>query len=108
MKMNTALSHPKTKIHGIIWYVKAVRPVLKPGERIKNGTQAFVTLGQVPLFPHFWKTFYGDDISPVQGHTVVRVPPGGATYQVLILDASDESMRVIHSREFSSRPAEKL
>ena len=49
---------------------------------------------------------YGDDISPVQGHTVVRVPPGGSTYQVLILDASDESMRVIHSRDFSSRPAD--
>ena len=45
---------------------------------------------------------YGDDIPPVQGHTVIKVAPGGDTYRVFVVDASDESMRVMYSRRFDS------
>lgn len=38
---------------------------------------------------------YGvQDAASTQGHVVVRVAPGGATYRVLVLDDSDESLRV--------------
>ena len=46
---------------------------------------------------------YGADIPPVQGHTVVKVAPGGDTFRVFVLDAADESMRVTYEREFVSR-----
>ncbi len=35
-----------------------------------------------------------DQLMSDQGHIVVRVAPGGASYRVIILDDSDESMRV--------------
>ena len=41
----------------------------------------------------WWK-----DIGPA-GHVVVKVAPGGESYCVYVLDAADESMRVIFSRE---------
>lgn len=43
------------------------------------------------------------DFSPVQGHTVVKVEPGGDSYTVFVLDASDESMRILHQEHFLSR-----
>ena len=46
---------------------------------------------------------YGADIPPVQGHTVVKVSPGGDTFRVFVLNAADESMRVTYEREFVSR-----
>ena len=40
-------------------------------------------------------TTYGvQDAASTQGHVVVRVAPGGATYRVLVLDDSDEAFRV--------------
>ena len=36
-------------------------------------------------------------------HVVVTVPPGGETYQVACVDASNEEMRVLHACEFRSR-----
>jgi hypothetical protein len=45
---------------------------------------------------------YGDDIPPVQGHTVVKVSLGGDSYRVFVLDASDEEMRVSYTRSFDS------
>ena len=47
---------------------------------------------------------YGDDIAPA-GHAVVRVAPGGSTYEVFSVSAADESMRVLSRRRFVSRPA---
>ena len=44
---------------------------------------------------------YGADIAPA-GHAVVKVAPGGDTYEVFTLDASDESGRVLACRSFSS------
>ena len=45
---------------------------------------------------------YGGDIAP-SGHTVVKVAPGGASYEVFTLDATDESMRILARRSFVSR-----
>jgi hypothetical protein len=71
---------------------------LYPGERM-------VCFGYVADCVRDVAAVYGGDIPPAQGHTVVRVAPGGDTYRVFILDATDESMRVLHSRRFTSRPA---
>ncbi|MEX2299868.1 MAG: hypothetical protein WD733_02960 [Bryobacterales bacterium] len=35
-----------------------------------------------------------DQLASADGHIVVRVQPGGAKYEAIVLDASDESMRV--------------
>ena len=70
---------------------------LYPGERM-------VCFGHVADCVRDVAAVYGGDIPPAQGHTVVRVAPGGDTYRVFILDATDESMRVLHSRRFTSRP----
>ena len=45
---------------------------------------------------------YGSDIAPA-GHAVVKVAPGGGTFKVFVLDATDESMRVTYEREWLSR-----
>ena len=44
---------------------------------------------------------YGRDIAP-GGHAVVKVAPGGGSYEVFTLDASDESMRILARRSFVS------
>ena len=44
---------------------------------------------------------YGADIAPA-GHAVVKVAPGGATFDVYSVAASDESMRVLARRSFVS------
>lgn len=45
--------------------------------------------------PATFATTYGvADAAGTQGHVVVRVAPGGATYHVLVLDDSDETLRV--------------
>ena len=44
---------------------------------------------------------YGDDIMP-PGHAVVKVAPGGETFELSTLDASDEGMRVLASASFRS------
>lgn len=42
------------------------------------------------------------DVSPAAGHIVVKVAPGGETFRVFVLDAGDESMTVLSSREWKS------
>jgi beta-lactamase superfamily II metal-dependent hydrolase len=68
---------------------------LYPGERI-------VCFGYVADCVRDVAAAYGDDIPPVQGHTVVKVAPGGDSYRVFVLDASDEEMRVSYTRSFDS------
>jgi hypothetical protein len=68
---------------------------LYPGERI-------VCFGYVADSVRDVAAAYGDDIPPVQGHTLVKVAPGGDTYRVFVIDAADESMRVLYSRTFDS------
>lgn len=68
---------------------------LYPGDRI-------VCFGYVADCVRDVAADYADCIPPVQGHTVVKVAPGGDTYRVFVLDASDESMRILYSRSFES------
>jgi len=42
-----------------------------------------------------------DDLAPFQGHTVVKVAPGGASYSVFVLDASDEKMRILCRKDYA-------
>ena len=42
------------------------------------------------------------DIAPAQGHVVVKVAPGGASYSVFVIDPSDEDMRVVCRKDYSS------
>lgn len=45
--------------------------------------------------PATFKTTYGiEDAASTQGHVVIRVAPGGASYRVFVLDDSDEEQRV--------------
>ena len=44
---------------------------------------------------------YAHDLMPA-GHAVVKVAPGGGAYHLFILDAHDESMRIIGERYFVS------
>ena len=39
-----------------------------------------------------------NDFLPVQGHTVVKVAPGGAFWEFFVLAAEDESMAVIYHK----------
>ena len=68
---------------------------LYPGDRI-------VCFGYIADSVRNVAEAYGADIPPAQGHTVVKVAPGGDTYRVFVVDASDESMRVLYSRRFDS------
>ena len=68
---------------------------LYPGERI-------VCFGYIADSVRDVAAAYGADIPPAQGHTLVKVAPGGDTYQVFVIDASDDSMRVLYSRKFDS------
>jgi hypothetical protein len=46
------------------------------------------------------------DFLPVQGHTVVKVAPGGNSWEFFVLTAADESMRILHhgtGRELESQ-----
>ena len=43
-----------------------------------------------------------NDYLPVQGHTVVKVAPGGASWEFFVLTAEDESMAVLHHQEMKS------
>ena len=70
---------------------------LYPGERI-------VCFGAIAESRKDVAAAYGADIAPA-GHAVVKVAPGGATFDVYSVDASDESMRVLARRSFvSGRP----
>ena len=40
-----------------------------------------------------------NDYLPVQGHTVVKVAPGGASWEFFVLTVEDESMTVLHHQE---------
>ena len=42
------------------------------------------------------------DFLPVQGHSVIKVAPGGKTFRLFVLDSTDESMRVLCCRDFVS------
>ena len=79
---------------------KSLRPMcsreLYPDER-------YVCFGYVADGVREVAAAYGDDIAPC-GHAVVKVAPGGATYEVFTLSAEDESMRVVARRSFVSRP----
>ncbi|PXA90984.1 hypothetical protein DMC47_26670 [Nostoc sp. 3335mG] len=45
--------------------------------------------------PATFKTTYGiDKAASTQGHVVIRVAPGGASFRVFVLDDTDETMRV--------------
>ena len=70
---------------------------LYPGERL-------VCFGYIADGMRDVAAAYGDDIAPA-GHAVVRVAPGGSTYEVFSVSAADESMRVLARRRFVSRPA---
>ena len=49
---------------------------------------------------------YLADFSPRQGHQVVKVAPGGHTYEVYTLSAEDESMTVLDCRRYASHGKE--
>ena len=68
---------------------------LYPGNR-------YVCFGHIADSVRDVAAVYGADIAP-GGHAVVKVAPGGATYEVFTLDATDESMRVLARRSFVSR-----
>ncbi|HRR25302.1 MAG TPA: hypothetical protein P5300_01255 [Acidobacteriota bacterium] len=63
---------------------------LWPGreEHLKSSEWAFPE----EVLPRYLKAF--DEVASAQGHVVVRVAPGGDTYEVFVLDDSDESFRV--------------
>jgi hypothetical protein len=42
------------------------------------------------------------DFLPFQGHSVIKVAPGGKTFSLFVLDSADESMRVLCRRDFVS------
>ena len=42
------------------------------------------------------------DFLPVQGHTVVKVAPHGASWEFFVLSAEDESMTVLHHQEMGA------
>ena len=46
---------------------------------------------------------YLADFSPAQGHQVVKVAPGGRTYEIYTLSAADESMTILDCRAYASR-----
>ena len=74
---------------------------LYPGDRtIYHGFMPFGKLEELAGKP------YLADFSPAQGHAVVKVAPGGWTYDVYTLTAADESMTVLDCRTYRSR-AEK-
>ena len=41
-------------------------------------------------------------LPPAQGHSVIKVAPGGRTFDALVLSSDDESMRVLYRRSFVS------
>ena len=67
-------------------YKRMTSKAIWPGPR-----DIFVT----NVSPATFKTTYGiEKAASTQGHVVVRVAPGGASYRVFVLDDSDERMRV--------------
>lgn len=66
---------------------------LYPGERM-------VYYGFIPHGKGAETSPFVGGISPMQGHFVVRVAPGGHRYVIYTLDASDESMRVIDRQDY--------
>lgn len=92
-----------------VWAAKQLDPVtlarlqsdrIYPGPRdlfATNGLWAgraehlIELLGEAPARAHLEKL---NALAATQGHCVVRVAPGGARYQVLVLDDSDESLRI--------------
>jgi len=47
-------------------------------------------------------------VPPVQGHSVVKVAPGGKTFDAFVLTDEDESMRVLFARRFTSGAETKV
>lgn len=68
---------------------------LYPGER-------YVCFGYIADKVKDVAAAYGDDIAPA-GHAIVKVAPGGTTYEVFSISAEDEAMRVLAHRHFVSR-----
>lgn len=71
---------------------------LYPGDRI-------VCFGHIAENRRVVAAAYGEDIVP-PGHAVVKVAPDGDTFRVFVLDAADESMRVVYECGFRSRGKE--
>ena len=70
---------------------------LYPGERtIYHGFMPYGKEAELAGKP------YLSDFSPKRGHQVVKVAPGGRTYEVYTLTAEDESMTVLDCRRYAS------
>lgn len=65
---------PRTLYHGAMPKGKAEEPAVRP---------------------------YLDTFASAQGHVVVKVAPGGGSYRIFVLDAADESMRVLAEDSYS-------
>ena len=70
---------------------------LYPGDRI-------VMLGNLPEMrrAHYADRPFMKDILPAQGHSVFKVAPGGKTFDAFVLTDTDESMRILYVRRFTS------
>lgn len=67
-------------------YRRMTSQATRPGPR-----DVFVT----NVSPATFRTTYGiEDAASTQGHVVIRVAPGGASYRVFVLDDADEERRV--------------
>ena len=71
---------------------------LYPGERI-------VMYGHMPDVKreHYAGRAFMKDVVPVQGHSVIKVAPGGKVFDALVLTNEDESMRILYRKGFASR-----
>ena len=70
---------------------------LYPGERI-------VMYGHMPDVKreHYAGRAFMKDVVPVQGHSVIKVAPGGKVFDALVLTNEDESMRILYRKGFVS------
>ena len=76
---------------------------LSAGIRIHYGPFT-VMLGNLPEVrrQHYAGRPFMKDILPVQGHSVFKVAPGGRTFDAFVLTDTDESMRILYARRFTS------
>ena len=66
-------------------------PTVFPEERRR-------TAGDLPFFRDI-----APEVCGLGAHVVITVPPGGETYSVTCIDASNEEMRVLGTHEYRSR-----
>ena len=75
--------------------VKMTSRELYPGER-------YLCPGYLPAVKrreYAGRPFMGDFL-PHQGHTVVKVAPGGESWEFFVVSAEDESMKVLFNKKF--------